>query len=528
MRECSFDAVDWDTLRTVEKNFREINAVLDEHKSDPIAVLSAVYESIQAQSLEDAYRDRKILFFGNFIADLKEPDVENLAKTFKEENISITIVVPNKLNQTDIQKSNIKILEKTFGKTDNATILTLQEAEVRLSNLATKKTVKPTPWSYDLEIGPNLQIPVGYYVCTRKNKSTETKKALIKEVQKLSGAHKEPNELVPVPRADGNSADSDDEGPSSGQIVELTKNIVQKETFWAQTDGTIVEEEDLVEGYYYGDKLVPFDDIQHENQYSTGDKCFKVLLFCPKEVIKPCHLVGDGNDVVFPKKNTPDAEVRFMALVQAMHNLNRIAIVRKVRTKNAKMVIGSLTADLTRKCLLFNELCFADDVSIPYFAPLIKSDAEDDLSEKEKLIDELISSKSIQFVPLEGPVDPNVHKMRQSIAQKFVGPSMIINSEPKDGVDLHFEEIVSGVDDGLLKKLKDSFPIKEIVEKGSDRPSGQQIFRKRARLEIENGDGDSSADKKVKAEDPTEPDPALKTEVDAEAEFDPDNLLDDM
>jgi len=315
----------------------------------------------------------------------------------------------------------------------------------------------------------------------------------------------------------------------------LQSKVAQKEQFWKQNDGTEVDEDDIVEGYYYGDKLVPFDAIEKDNQYKTGEKCLKVLLFCPRETIQGYHLVGDGFDLVFPKKNAVDAEFNYLALMQAMINTDRIAIVRKVRTTNAKVVLGALVPCLTRQCLLFCEICFADDVSIPSFAPLIKPETltEEPLDEKDSLMDEFIKSRTIaNFTPTEGPVDPAVPTMREHISRKFVGPSTLDtdSSMTMDGIDLYFEELVKGTDEDLLRKLKDSFPLKEIVEKGSDRPSGQQIFRKRTReLEgIENAGAEG--EKKTKTEgEVAEPDPAVKAEMDAAADmFDPDNLLDDM
>jgi len=46
---------------------------------------------------------------------------------------------------------------------------------------------------------------------------------------------------------------------------------------------------------------ISLTEIEGEEGYKSGEKCLKLLFFCPKELIKPYHIVGDGTTLFYPK-----------------------------------------------------------------------------------------------------------------------------------------------------------------------------------------------------------------------------------
>ena len=207
-----------------------------------------------------------------------------------------------------------------------------------------------------------------------------------------------------------------------------------------------------------------------------------------------------------------------------MYNTKRVALVRKVRTTNSKLVLGVLAPCMELKGLVFTELCFGDDISIPYFVPLIKDELsgsqgdEDGIGEKDSLMDELIMSMALDdFTGAKGPVDPSIQVLRDNITRKILGKPIspvkghnelaLESPRAKDNIELYFENIVSR--DDVVVKLKEIFPIKEVyAEKQIEKEKAATVVvRKRQQdpaLAITNepsGTSPSPVEKKVKLED---------------------------
>jgi len=139
-------------------------------------------------------------------------------------------------------------------------VTTLREARRQVSNTLSKKPVRPSPWNVEMEISSQISISVAGYVCVRKNKSADIKKALMKDIK--IPAHSESNNNA---TSTNDMALTSVAGTGTGSTennaanVELASEVTGKETFWKQKDGTIVDEEDIGKGYYYGDQVIPFN-----------------------------------------------------------------------------------------------------------------------------------------------------------------------------------------------------------------------------------------------------------------------------
>lgn len=149
--------------------------------------------------------------------------------------------------------------------------------------------------------------------------------------------------------------------------------------------------------------------------------------------------------------------------------------------------------------MVFTELCFADDVSVPQLPLLIRQEEIEnetaEINRKEELIDNLIKLKSIPyFHPSKGPVDPAISTFRHSASNKVLrGLSGSEQVDSEGALAIFFNNIPPDMDD-TLPQIKSSFPLTE-NKIDEERFAGANIFRKRQLEETE-----SNVEKKPKVE----------------------------
>jgi hypothetical protein len=178
-----------------------------------------------------------------------------------------------------------------------------------------------------------------------------------------------------------------------------------------------------------------------------------------------------------------------------------------------------------RQCLVFSELSFADDVSIPQLPLLIRreelaNNESAETNEKEDLIDELIKSRSLDsFSPSDAPADPAVFSLREHISRKILGDDTksLEPNKPIDNLAIFFQNVAADSSNVLLQ-IGNSFPLTpNKIE--SERLAGKNVFRKR---ELEDAPVNSEeGDKKPKLE-------ANEAEVEEPENDDIDDLLDEL
>ncbi|CAL8074493.1 unnamed protein product [Orchesella dallaii] len=490
----NFRKADWETLKKCLKGLKETKDSESGGIENPISCVDDICNALVAQAEEDTYGKKKILFFSNLSSYvLNQKEVTDLADKILRNDVFLSIILPNKVGMSDIQLQNSKLLKTTFDleKYEDVSFVTnFKTAKSQILNTVSKKAPRLTGWNVLFEITPQISINVGGYIQTRKNKSADLKKVLLKEVESHTSAPSIENSNLPststalVPISGSSNVSSNEKTV----VVEVAKNVVEKEVIWKEKEGEAVTDDDRGKGYYFGDKIVPYNELENEDSYKTGEKCLKLLLFCPKENLNPAFQCGDGTTLFYPKKDDIRSEAVFKALLLAMINTNRVGVVRKVYARNTKVVIGSLVPDVDHECLVFSELSYADDVSIPKLPMLVKleemgDDGNEGISERESLIDELIATKTLNydFNPSEGPVDPAVQNMREMISNKILqssSSSTLSKPEDSDNIDLFFQRLV--VNPNTLSQIQESFPLK-VNKIENERLAGTNIFRKRSR-----------------------------------------------
>lgn len=94
-----------------------------------------------------------------------------------------------------------------------------------------------------------------------------------------------------------------------------------------------VENEYKIKGFYYGKQLVPISRILEESLKFPSERCLKVLGFVPKKNMAR-HFFLSGVDIVLPPNQMDSNQQKFNALVDAMIELNEVALVRYVSRAN--------------------------------------------------------------------------------------------------------------------------------------------------------------------------------------------------
>lgn len=119
------------------------------------------------------------------------------------------------------------------------------------------------PWNVSLEIGPDIEIAVSGYVCTRKNTQNDLKKALVKNeaTSSFTGSQNLSTEVAIPSSMEGD----EDFGPKKTVMVEFASKITDREYLWKAKDGTVVDDEDVGKGYFYGDRLIPFNGKKYKS-----------------------------------------------------------------------------------------------------------------------------------------------------------------------------------------------------------------------------------------------------------------------
>jgi len=135
---------------------------------------------------------------------------------------------------------------------------------------------------------------------------------------------------------------------------------------------TEVDKEDLVEGYRYGNTLVPMSSDDKDAMKYRAEKCLKVLGFTKIDNFKRQHLLGDGVLSIQAQKDDQAAAVALSSLINALYETNSVAIARRVYSAASGPKLGCLFPHIKAKyeCLFWVELPYAEDIRTFTFGSL--------------------------------------------------------------------------------------------------------------------------------------------------------------
>ncbi|XP_045121022.1 X-ray repair cross-complementing protein 5-like isoform X2 [Portunus trituberculatus] len=178
--------------------------------------------------------------------------------------------------------------------------------------------------------------------------------------------------------------------------------VINKEVSYHLYDEkqTAVPEEEVIDGYFYGTTLVPVSDEDMKMAYkSKSPRSMSLLGFTETKNVP--HWIRAGNQVlvVTARDNDDGAAVALSALIQAMVEMDMVAITRRVYSQNLNPRLGALFPEITKdhECLLWIQLPFIQDVerlTFPSLQPRL-----DKLKQEEKdAIDSLIDAMDLSHV----------------------------------------------------------------------------------------------------------------------------------
>lgn len=195
-----------------------------------------------------------------------------------------------------------------------------------------KKGTKAAFWNVDLSIGPNIKIPVSSYLRLKDEPVVKPWKKAVKDAVTSTSS---------------------------------TTEAFKKDTVHINIENqTTVDANDIIKGYHYGDQIIPLPDNK-TMLYESGVKSLTVYGFTQASNIKWQNLTGDGLSYIFGRKDDKKAQYAVRCLVECLHELNLVGIVRRVYNNgNApKMYVLMPVIDTNNfVCLSLIAISFKEDI----------------------------------------------------------------------------------------------------------------------------------------------------------------------
>ncbi len=111
-------------------------------------------------------------------------------------------------------------------------------------------------------------------------------------------------------------------------------------------DQAVIEQEELIMSFKYGSELVAVSDEDKQNfTYESGPKNFSVIGFVARSEIHHHYLLGDGCMVFQPVEEDEHSTAALSAVSYALHDLDMVAVVRRVYRNNSCPRLGVLVPE---------------------------------------------------------------------------------------------------------------------------------------------------------------------------------------
>ncbi|XP_040559816.2 X-ray repair cross-complementing protein 5 isoform X4 [Gallus gallus] len=468
-----------------------------------LAILDAIIvcmDLLQKETLGKKFEKRHIELFTDLSSPVSEDQLEIIIANLKKTGISLQFFLPFPVDGADghgdtsasiysqlhrnsfprkrltaQQKEGVDVVKKLMHTLDEEggleEIYTFRESLERLA-MFKKIERRPAAWSCQLTIGSNLSIRIVAY------------KALTEEKVKKTWT-----------------------------VVDaktLRKEDVQRETVYCLNDDdeTEVQKDDTIQGFRYGSDIVPFSKEDEEQmKYKTEAKCFSVLGFSrSSQIQRHCYM---GNQVlkVFAAKDDENAAVAFSALVQALDELNVVAIVRYAYDRRCNPQIGVAFPCIkdTYECLFYVQLPYMEDVRQYMFSSLKNNKKCTPTADQLSAIDSLIDSMNLVYEDHNGETfedlfkpskipNPHFQRLYQCLQHKAFHPN-----EPLPPIEQHLLEmlevpcVVKERCKAPLEKVKALFPLKDAGKKKEEK-TAQDIFK-------DDEDGPNAKRRKIEDEE---------------------------
>ena len=376
--------------------------------------------------------------------------------------------------KTPTQDAGISLMTTLLENSPDGTSCGIEEAQELLFTKERKKK-KSAAWKVDLEIGPDIRIPVVGYVAIRREAPKSWKRCLAKEDKSA--------------RMDG----FDELKPETTYV---RNNEDQEE----------VEPDNLVDAFKYGSKVCPMSEVEKSaGKFESGPKSLLLIGFVTRAEVPVGLLSGEGCKVFKPAVDSQYSISALSSLVEAMVREEMVAIVRQVYCKNGPPRLGALIPENIVgedgeeiRTLVYVELPFAEDLRNYQFPPLWSSSVDDkniqpnkgDPSEEQlKAVDELIDSMMLSSdetnerestdINTENLMNPYYQHLYNCLTSRALNPAKG-RSLPK--VDERIKEILEGHE--IIRKastlplsnISNLFKLETVVTK-KEKQTGNTAFK---------------------------------------------------
>ncbi|KAJ8714901.1 hypothetical protein PYW08_004882 [Mythimna loreyi] len=391
---------------------------------------------------------KKIILMTNFIKrPTHVPDgVEEVINGFKDEGFEVNVIGPDIYSKELDSKATELIkqfVEATNGATD--TLENIMKYDLLFHR---KKITNAIPWNVDLSIGPNIKIPVSSYSRLKDDPAVKSWQKAVKD---------------PVTTTS-----------STSEAVVKSKEYVNQES------GAKVEAADKVQGFQYGQKIIPFSDTDKKTMlYQPGEKCLSVYGFTSADNIKWQNLNGDGLNYVFGRKGDKSAQKAVRCLVECLHELNLVGIVRKVHNNNLNPKMFALMPVIDTNnfvCLSLIGICYKEDIKQMSFpATNLKKHkcSQEQVDAFKELINAMDLTKAYddtfddtEAFPIAECVSPTVQYILDCIAFRALNPNKPLPKPRKEIMTLFkVPPLLEENAKKPLEKLKSLFTLTKVEVK---------------------------------------------------------------
>ena len=363
-----------------------------------------------------------------------------------EPSKSKTLSFPAK-PRTAIQKANEEIIGQLVQETEG--MICSLELAIQTFLYKNKKGKKGTPWKVCFTIGPDIKINTCGYVYVRREQPKTWKKCLAR------GGEGE--ELRPETSYVRNNENQDP-----------------------------IDQDDLVMSYKYGTELVTISAADESAaKFEGGPKSMTLFGFLSRGEIKPSDLVGDGSMVFLPVEDDGNSQTAWAVLIQAMVEMDMVAIVRKVYSKSTIPRLGILTPEVGEEgetFLSYVELPYAEDVRDLQF-PSLPAPSDEQLSVMDELIDVMMLTEesedcNVDVLKTEEMLNPNNQYLFQALRHRAIHPGRVLPS-PAEHITslLHLPCEIEEAAQPVFERMNEIFKTK-VIESKKVKRTAESVFRK--------------------------------------------------
>ncbi|KAK3726184.1 hypothetical protein RRG08_031511 [Elysia crispata] len=379
----SLGVVDFDLLQMVQSDLQPSNTPGDFLDAIVVA-LDHLEKGLQGKK---GFGSRRLILFTDLGGPFGDQELDTIVAAMSNTKTELNVIGPNlddenaegngstggsggsgagpsiRKEKTSQQKSGEALVKHMLDQV-NGECYSFSEALPALSYFQSRQ-VKPMAWKCNLEIG-QMEIPINGYSKVKDFKLKQSWKKVYAQ---------DPNII-----------------PQTLPSYHMTNE-----------EETEVEKEDMVEGFKYGNTIVPMSEDDKDNMKYKAEKCLKVLGFTKAENFKRYHILGDGVLSITAEKGDEAAAVALSALINALYETNTVAIARRVYDARSSPRLGALFPHIKAKyeCLFWVELPFAEDVrtftfgSLPLTEEVTVNKKYQPTDEQLSCVDDLINTMDL-------------------------------------------------------------------------------------------------------------------------------------